>query len=257
MRKDFGCDITLPEIPWEISKSRVNNVISNVLENVLRIFSEVIAQFDCDALILGGKPSSLPVIRNLLMRLMPVAPSRIIGLKGYAVGSWYPFSQKGGGISDPKTTCVMGAAVWLFSEKINNLEGLSLQTDNSMIRQRECFIGTFSPEVMTMENCIFPTPGSEPGILQTSKSAFLGMRRIDSAVCLVNPIWELTIDRNQLKGSGPFSVSLSQDPAHRECLSITGIKDESGAKCNINSAGLRLKTMITDQYWLDTGCFDL
>lgn len=257
MKKDFGCDITLPEIPWEISKARVNAVISNVLENVLRIFSEVIAQFDCDALILGGKPSSLPVIRNLLMRLMPVAPSRIIGLKGYAVGSWYPFSQKGGGISDPKTTCVMGAAVWLFSEKINNLDGLSLQTDSSMIKQRECFIGTFSPEVMTMDKCLFPTPGSEPGQLQTTKSALLGMRRIDSEVCLVNPIWELVLDRSQLKGTGPVTVSLSQDANHRECLTISGIKDESGARCSNNAASLRLRTMIADQYWLDTGCFDL
>lgn len=257
MRKDFNCDITLPEIPWEISKTRVNAVITNVLENVLRIFSEVIAQFDCDALILGGKPSSLPVIRNLLTRLMPVSPARIIGLKGYAVGSWYPFSQKGGGISDPKTTCVMGAAVWLFSEKINNLEGLSLKTDNSMIRQRECFIGTFSREVMTMDKCLFPTPGNDAAILQASKSALLGMRRINSEVCLVNPIWELVLDRNQLKGNGPFSVSLSQDPNHRECLSIAGIKDESGSRCNPDHAQLRLRTMIDDQYWLDTGCFDL
>ncbi len=151
----------------------------------------------------------------------------------------------------------MGAAVWLFSEKINNLDGLSLQTDNSMIRQRECFIGTFSAEAMTMDKCLFPTPGSEPAMLQTSKSAMLGMRRIDSDVCLVNPIWELTLDRNQLKGTGPFAISLSQDQNHRECLSIAGIKDETGAKCNSNAATLKLRTMLADQYWLDTGCFEL
>lgn len=257
MRKDFNCDITLPEIPWEISKTRVNAVITNVLENALRIFSEVIAQFDCDALILGGKPSSLPVIRNLLMRLMPVAPARIIGLKGYAVGSWYPFSQKGGGISDPKTTCVMGATVWLFAEKINNLDGLSLKTDSSLIRQRECFIGTFSREVMTMDTSLFPTPGNDPATLQVSKSALLGIRRIDSEVCLVNPIWELALDRERLKGNGPFAVALSQNHEHRECLTIVGLKDGAGNKCNADHAKLRLRTMIDDQYWLDTGCFDL
>ena len=257
MKKDFGCDITLPEIPWEISRSRVNTVIANVLENILRIFSEVIAQFDCDALILGGKPSSLPIIREILVKLMPVPSARIIGLKGYSVGSWYPFAQKGGGISDPKTTCVMGAAVWLFAEKLNNLDGLSLRTESSMISQRECFIGTFSHEVMTLDRCLFPTPGKEPAILQTAKSAMLGIRRIDSEVCMVNPIWEVQLDRDQLKSSGPFEISLTQDPLHRECLKISGVKDEKGSKVSSNAASLRLRTMINDQYWLDTGSFDL
>jgi hypothetical protein len=50
------------------------------------------------------------------------------------VGSWYPFSQRGGGIADPKTTCVMGAVVWLFAEKLNNLDGMSLTTDSSLIK---------------------------------------------------------------------------------------------------------------------------
>ena len=257
MKKDFGCDITLPEIPWEISRNRVNAVIANVLENILRIFSEVIAQFDCDTLILGGKPSSLPIIREILVKLMPVPSAQIIGLKGYPAGNWYPFAQKGGGISDPKTTCVMGAAVWLFAEKLNNLDGLSLRTERSLINQRECFIGTFSPEVMTLYRCLFPTPGNEPALLQTAKSAMLGIRRIDSEVCMVNPIWELQLDRDLLKNPGPFEISLTQDPLHRECLKVTGVKDEKGSKLNTSAATLRLRTMIADQYWLDTGSFDL
>ncbi|GAB4268368.1 MAG: virulence factor SrfB [Candidatus Rifleibacteriota bacterium] len=257
MRKEFNCDITLPEIPWEISRSKVNAVISNVIENILRLFSEVISQFDCDALILGGKPSSLPIIREILVKLMPVPSSRIIGLKGYSVGNWYPFSQKGGGISDPKTTCVMGAVVWLFAEKLNNLDGLSLTTDNSMIRRRECFIGTFSPEVMTLTQSLFPTPGDEPATLETNRSVLLGIRRIDSEVCMVNPIWEVVLNKERLKANGPFKIKLSQDQNNRECLSVIEVLDENGKKCNVDSVRLRLRTMLADQYWLDTGCFDL
>lgn len=257
MKKDLGCDITLPEIPWEISRNKVNSVISNVMENVLRIFSEVIAQFDCDVLILGGKPSSLPVIREILLKLMPVPSSKIIGLKGYSVGSWYPFAQKGGGISDPKTACVMGAAVWLFAEKLNNLDDMSLRTYSNLINQRECFIGTFSPEVMTLENCLFPTQGETPATLITSKTTMLGMRRIDSDICMVNPIWEVKLDRDKLKSNGPFEILLEQEQQHRECLKIAGIKDEKGNKVIDNPAELRLRTMVTDQYWLDTGSFDL
>lgn len=257
MRKEFNCDITLPEIPWEISRTRVNAVIANVIENILRLFAEVIAQFDCDALILGGKPSSLPIIREILVKLMPVPSSRIIGLKGYPVGSWYPFSQRGGGIADPKTTCVMGAVVWLFAEKLANLDGLHLSTDTGMIRQRECFIGTFSPEVMTLNQSLFPTPGNEPAMLEASRSTMLGIRRIDSDVCLVNPIWQIELDREQLKGNGPFKIKLTQDQNNRECLSVIELRDENGSRQNADLAKLCLRTMIDDQYWLDTGCFDL
>ena len=151
----------------------------------------------------------------------------------------------------------MGAAVWLFAEKLNNLDGLSLRTERNLISQRECFIGTFSPEVMTLDRCLFPTPGNEPAILQTAKSAMLGIRRIDSDVCMVNPIWEIQLEREQLRSAGPFEISLQQDPQHRECLKISGLKDEKGSKVSANSASLRLRTMITDQYWLDTGSFDL
>ncbi|MBF0546962.1 MAG: virulence factor SrfB [Candidatus Riflebacteria bacterium] len=254
LKKEFDCDITLPEIPWQLSKRQINTVIANVIENILRIFSEVIAQFDCDALILGGKPSSLPIIREILVRLMPVSPEKIISLKGYPVGSWYPFSQKGGGISDPKTTCVMGAAVWLFSEKLRNLDGLNLITDPDSIQERKCFIGTFSPEDLKIDQMVFP---SANGVVETNKSALLGIRRVDSEVCPVNPIWELLLDRENLKGQGPFKVKLVQDPKQRECLSIEGLEDERGTKVDSRLAKLRLRTMIADQYWLDTGSFDL
>ena len=257
MRKEFNCDITLPEIPWEISRTRVNAVIANVIENILRLFAEVTAQFDCDALILGGKPSSLPVIREILVKLMPVPSARIIGLKGYPVGSWYPFSQRGGGIADPKTTCVMGAVVWLFAEKLSNLDGLHLVTDTTLIKQRECFIGPFSSEVMTLTSSLFPTPGNEPATLETSRSTMLGIRRIDSEVCLVNPIWEINLDREKLKSNGPFKIRLNQDQNNRECLSITEVRDENDRKISSDTAKLSLRTMISDQYWLDTGCFDL
>ncbi|HPT46176.1 MAG TPA: virulence factor SrfB, partial [Candidatus Rifleibacterium sp.] len=158
---------------------------------------------------------------------------------------------------DPKTTCVMGGAVWLFAEKLNCLDGMNLVTDNSLIRQRECFIGTFARETMNIEQCLFPTPGSVQAQLQVSKSSMLGIRRIDSEVCMVNPLWELVLDSDSLKGAGPYVVKLKQDNNNRECLTVAELLDAKGVKCNQKSAQLRLRTMVSDQYWLDTGCFDL
>ncbi|MBI3038378.1 virulence factor SrfB [bacterium] len=257
LKQEFGCDITLTEIPWVLSKRKINAVVSNVMENILRIFSEVISQFDCDVIILGGKPSSLPVIRELLVRFMPVQPGNIIGLKGFSVGSWYPFSQKGGGISDPKTACVVGAAVWLFAEKLNNLDGLSLKTDRSRIVGQECFIGPFNPEAMTLKQKLFPNPNNQEVPFSLTKPVFLGSRRIDSDVCTVNPVWELSLDLKNLKSQGPFTVYLNQDPNSKQKISLSRIEDETKQSLDLKKATLRLRSMVTDQYWLDSGSFDL
>lgn len=257
MRKEFGVDITLAEIPWQISRSATNAVIANVLDKTLRIFSEIISQFDCDALILGGKPSSLPIIREILVKLMPVPSSRITGLKGYQVGSWYPFSQRGGGIADPKTSCVVGATVWLFAEKMGTLEGLRLTTDNLRLKQRECYIGTFSPQLMTLNNALFPTEGETNAKISVSSNTPIGIRRIDSEICMVNPLYELIPKREILTSKGTIEVELKQNPEARECLEIASIRDTKGVRCPSDSVSIKLKTMVNEKYWLDTGSFDI
>ena len=256
MRTEFGVEMTLAEIPWRISKVVTNSVITNVMDNVLRIFSEVIAQFNCDVLILGGKPSSLPVIREILLRYMPVKPSGIVCLKGFSVGSWYPFSQRGGGIADPKTTCVMGAAVWLYAERLKKLEAVSINSDNSMIKQRECFIGTFVKDTLIMDNEMFPTTANAAN-LSLSKTAALGVRRVDSNLCMVNPLWEVLIDNSKLKTHGPYTVMLAQDNNDREMVKVIDLFDENSRKADKHAVSLRLKTMVAEQYWIDTGCFEL
>ncbi|MBR4569908.1 MAG: virulence factor SrfB [Candidatus Riflebacteria bacterium] len=256
MRSEFGVEMTLAEIPWRISKVVTNSVITNVMDNVLRIFSEVIAQFNCDVLILGGKPSSLPVIREILLRYMPVKPSGIVCLKGFSVGSWYPFSQRGGGIADPKTTCVMGATVWLYAERLKKLEAVSINSDNSMIKQRECFIGTFIKDTLIMDNEMFPTNANAANLI-VSKTAALGVRRVDSNLCMVNPLWEILIDNSKLKTNGPYTVMLAQDNNDREMVKVIDLFDENSRKADKHAVSLRLKTMVAEQYWIDTGCFEL
>lgn len=257
MRSLFGVDMTLSEIPWRISRAATNNVISNVLDNVLRIYSEVISLFSCDVLVLGGKPSSLPIIRDILIKYMPVRPSGIICLKGYPIGDWYPFARRCGGIADPKTTCVVGAAVWLFAEKLKRLESLSIRSENEMVKQRECFIGTFIKDTMTMNSVLFPAPSGNVTRINMSRSQMLGVRRIDSNLCMVNPLWEIVLDRTKLKGNGPFTLTLSQNGTNKEVIEVKEIFDENNRKDDKNAVSLNLRTMVSDQYWLDTGCFEL
>ena len=85
----------------------------------------------------------------------------------------------------------------------------------------------------------------------------LGISRIDSSLCMVNPIWEITLDKEKLKRRGPFTLVLAQNEYNRETVEISDVFDENSRKADKQGISLNLKTMVSDQYWLDTGCFDI
>ena len=86
------------------------------INQTLQALSEVIFQYDCDLLLLTGRPSRLPGIQALLRMLLPLAPGRILPLHNYKAGSWYPF-HKNQRIDDPKTTASVGALLCLLSHE--------------------------------------------------------------------------------------------------------------------------------------------
>ena len=59
----------------------------------LEELSSVIAQYDCDTLLLTGRPSKLDVVHDLIMNSVPISPDGVISLGGYRIGNWYPIHR--------------------------------------------------------------------------------------------------------------------------------------------------------------------
>ena len=95
-------DLTLDCNPQEVNKA------AKVLEGVLEELSSVIGQYQCDTLLLTGRPSKLDVVHDLLMNNVPISPDGVIRLGGYRIGNWYPFTDRLAMIRDPKTHCRSG-----------------------------------------------------------------------------------------------------------------------------------------------------
>jgi hypothetical protein len=80
-----------------------------------RLFSGLrglVNQFSVQMLIVSGKPSELPRVRQLLYEAFPLLPQRIIHVKNYPAGEWYPFRTPEGKIKDAKTCTVVGAGLY-------------------------------------------------------------------------------------------------------------------------------------------------
>ncbi|MCG2596455.1 virulence factor SrfB [Achromobacter insuavis] len=81
--------------------------------NTLRNLCEIVNYFDCDVLLLTGRPSVLPGVQAVIRKAVPLPPGRLVPMHNYRTGDWFPF-RKAGCIDDPKTTASVGAMViWL------------------------------------------------------------------------------------------------------------------------------------------------
>lgn len=94
----------------------VNRCICNVLEKGLRPLGDFIAAYDIDLVTLSGKISEVPVVHNLLCDCLPIQPQRIIKMKNYLAGDWYPMSRNNL-ISDAKTVTAVGSALYIAAKQ--------------------------------------------------------------------------------------------------------------------------------------------
>ena len=118
---------------------RIEPVVSGVLGPVLADLCEVVWSYDCDALLLSGRPSRMRVVTDMVLAKAPVPPHRVIGMHRYRVGERYPFRDAANRIKDPKTTAAVGAALSVQAE--GRLRNFTLRTRSLTMRSTARIIG--------------------------------------------------------------------------------------------------------------------
>ena len=94
----------------EVTKEEISKVIRDVLYPVIKRLTKFISAFDVDIVIISGKSSEAPVVREMVLESFPITSDRLIAAKNFHCGDWYPFAQNGR-ISDAKTVTVVGLAL--------------------------------------------------------------------------------------------------------------------------------------------------
>lgn len=111
---DFFADqmgFRFEELSVTYSPDYLNEIVRRVFEMPLRKWAGIFSAFKADIVLLSGRPCSLPQVRSLMRRLMPVAPNRLISMADYRVGAWYPGSTDVGRFSDKKSLVAVGALI--------------------------------------------------------------------------------------------------------------------------------------------------
>ncbi len=264
-------DFTLMDVPVRVEPQSVDMTIRKTLADVFANLCEVIHVYDCDLLLLSGRPTRFKAIISSVFAKLPVPADRIIPMCDYRVGSWYPFADALGNITDPKTTVVVGAILCALAE--GHLEGFSFDTPSLKLKSTAKYIGEMDI------NGQIKTPKVWFNVDIDNKSD----QEFQKQVIFSNPIavgfrqlmverWTTTrfylIDfsseeaRRRASGKLPFTLSMrlfireqeKDDERDEGELFIEDIVDREGNAVNARDLEARLQTLPLDEgFWMDTG----
>jgi hypothetical protein len=266
-----------------ISAEEIVNTINASISAYLEDLTEIVELYDCDFLLLSGRPSCLPNIQSIIIKRSPVMPGRFIPMNKYRIENWYPFATPAGLIGDPKTTGVVGALLATKSE--TNLRNFHIRLTNLKPASTIRFIGPMrvnkqiknedlyfeGKDVQKAESLELRHKDKENGT-----KFYIGFRQFNSERWKTTPFYyisqskdpnaALRSERHGLPYEYEFSYSFDDTrdeiPPTAEyekegILEITNISAADGTNIPLTDINIEFKSIWEESHWLDTGIFDL
>jgi hypothetical protein len=274
-----GFNVLDVAIPLDFHAMR--SVIISELDKVFDNLAEAIHHFDCDQVLVSGRPSRLPAVMETLTDRLAVSPDRILPLHAYRAGEWYPFRGRDNrSIADPKTAVVVGATLCLLAE--HQLQNFRLATDQIQMRSTARFIGVLElGRQLKDENIRFrfsdleQKSGSTEKLHKWYSMQQFGYRQLPYERWLAAPLYQLSYDTAEQRSHDPMDkffppieLVLDREPpdddpdtpdkrldieAAKEDLRLVGATDARGYDV-LARMNLTFRTLPAgDSYWLDTG----
>lgn len=268
------------EIRWTISPKVVNEIVSSVFEGLVRQMCLVINQFECDFVVLSGKPASLLSYEKLFKKFLFVSPTNVINLNNYWIGKWYPFADNLGNVEDPKTIVAVGAIIALMAAKLKKIQDFNLNT-TELTKNLNSTADYIISKVENRKEVILTPQKNEQTFLLKSLPFEFGYAKYLSRNYTYSGLYRLSIDHRQMeeviknrfvgrdasfyeeqvdKERGeilrhlPLKVTISRDwDESKEILKIEHIEDNEGNEKPGRFFQLHYQTLDSVQgYWLDT-----
>lgn len=277
MQNAGATEWTLNTMSLSIPRRTVDAAVREVMQSVLNNMAEVIDHLGCDFVLLTGRPSRLPALREVLENTCIVKPDRLLSMHDYRTDQWYPyrdrFTQK---IGDPKTTVAVGAMLMALAD--NRIANFSVRTDGFQMRSTIRYIGEMEVTGQIREDRVLFKEGDDLGKISEIKldgPVHLGSRQLPLERWTTTPLYRLDfVAPEKMRGRTPITVPITRREfdedaegadqvlraeALKEAFALMdGVDVEGGGVKHKAELALRLHTLgMRDDYWLDTGTFVL
>lgn len=268
VRTAGGQGFKLAEVTFATTTLALDTTVRRILGQVLSDLCEVAHLYDCDYLLISGRPCRLPAVRAAILAKLPAPPDRIVSLHTYRVGDWYPFRSVGGRLTDPKTTAAVGAMVCALSE--GQLYKFNLRSRELGMKSTARFIGVLEQTGrLKKDNVLFANLELEDRKVRLPEAAFdfyapvfLGFRQLAVERWPATPLYRITFAHPQDARAKalPLKVTLeraTEDDADLD-FKIADVADANGNQQPSGVVLLKLQTLKDEYgYWLDTGIFSI
>lgn len=268
------------DVKWHISSEIVNSIVQGVFDSMVRQIAVVLNHYDCDYVVLSGKPASLISFENLFKQYLSCSPNNLVNLNNYWIGKWYPFADHTGVINDPKTIVSVGAIISLMSGKLKKLQDFKLNTTSlsqSLISTADHIVklnGSVKEEILSPavsdRNVLIKQLPYQFGYSKfmarnypysSLYSLTVNMKEIDRAVRQryvdrdENFYREQTnVERNNILQNMPLKITVSREiDESKELLRISEVENAVGNSVPVKYFSLGYQTLESAEgYWLDT-----
>ena len=270
-------DLLKTSISFDVTAIR--RAISTTMTHSLEHLCDVIRAYDCDVLLLTGRPTRLPVIREIILSQTPVPVHRIISLHDYEVGQWYPFRNPAGYISDPKTSVVVGAMLCKICE--GGVEGFFMRASELRMRSTARYLGILGPDDRIKANEICTEDHTPDNVVEKAEFKipmdspfFIGFRQLPIERWPASPLMHVRFNTPSMgeKLNPPYTLTFERDPPRddkdlddlnesMEMFRLVDAIDANGDQA-LKDISASLQTLRTEQgaeasHWLDSGILDL
>ena len=290
----FGAGFRFEEIKWELSSKRIAAIINDTYDKIIRQISGLLAVHSCDFILLSGRVTTIPAIRDMFIRMYPVSPDRLISMHRYRVGLWYPNSEKVankgdlGYFTETKSIVAVGAIIALMAGKLRKFSDFSLNMTEiiSRLTPTTDYIGALKKLTSHVDPTYLAPDIPNVTIEVHSLPILLGYKQLPNLKYDGRPIYKLDfnekslrkkvlskyddlfgeaqivaaiqIEKDKLNKSMPLQVELERDyDLSKEDIKIEYAEDKEGND-KTKSIHLELMTLAEeDHYWADTGEFYL
>src|SRR5580693_1699341 len=269
-RKRGAKDFDLKTTVFPVDLPSLDKTVRAEMARVLAPLAEIVHAYDCDVLLLSGRPSRLPGIRALVMELLPLPPERVISLHEYRVGAWYPFRDARLRVEDPKTTVAVGAMIAALAQ--SQLPDFSFRSDLLRSRSIAKFIGKLDGGGrLQREDLVYRDVDLDNREYELPEAAFefrgpmwLGARQLDLVRWPAARLYALEFARPEFAErharETPFKIALARvkpkdkDSGDVERFRLRQVTNRDGRAVALDRLTLRLQTLPRREgYWLDTG----
>lgn len=278
-----GFDVLRTPITFDptVMTGAIDSTIRPMIENLC----DVIRAYGCDVLLLSGRPSRLPIVKELILANAPVPLDQVVTLHDYEVGPWYPFRSLDNYIADPKTTAIVGAMLCRTCE--GGSEGFNMKSKQIRMRSTARFIGAMVRDQLPEQNVVQRDLDPDDERLQDDHAEFnvemeapffLGFRQLPIERWPATPLMWVQFrggEESARKLHVPVDLEFRREAkvagqegkdervvadVFMETFKLAGAIDADGATVK-HVIATRMQTLrVNDEggtgYWLDTGTLD-